>query len=228
MTTSLVASGSYTFDWKVVWDNSGLLLRALGMTFKISILAEIASLIIGLAIAIIRIQKNRFLQWLAIGFIDAFRAVPLLVLLIWLYYGVTIVTGLNFSALQAGVLGLGLLYGANLAEVFRAGLEAVSGGQREAALTLGLSRRQAMQSVVLPQAIRIVVPPLGNAWIGVLKDSTLVSILGIQEIMRTAQNTVLENFRPFEIYSTVAVIYLILVFIFSRIIALLERRMPLR
>src|SRR5262249_46481322 len=162
----------YTFDWKVVWDNSGLLLRALGITFKISILAEIASLVIGLAIAIVRVQKNRFLQWLAIGFIDAFRAVPLLVLLIWLYYGVTILPGLNFSALQAGVLGLGLLYGANLAEVFRAGLEAVPGGQREAALTLGLSRRQAMQSVVLPQAVRIVVPPLGNAWIGVLKDST--------------------------------------------------------
>ena len=130
--------------------------------------------------------------------------------------------------MQAGVLGLGLLYGANLAEVFRAGLEAVPVGQREAALTLGLSRRQAMQSVVLPQATRIVIPPLGNYWIGILKDSTLVSILGIQEIMRTAQNTVLENFRPFEIYTTVAVIYVILVLIFSRIIALLERRLPLR
>jgi polar amino acid transport system permease protein len=228
VTLTLLAAGSYAFEWSAVWDNIGILLRALGITFKISILAEILSLLIGLAIAIIRVQKSRALRWIAIGFIDVFRAVPLLVLLIWLYYGVTILTGLNFSALQAGVLGLGLLYGANLAEVFRAGLEAVSTGQREAALTLGLSRRQALQSVVLPQAIRIVVPPLGNAWIGVLKDSTLVSILGIQEIMRTAQNTVLENFRPFEIYTTVAVIYLILVLIFSRIIALLERRLPLR
>jgi His/Glu/Gln/Arg/opine family amino acid ABC transporter permease subunit len=224
----LVGAGSYAFDWTVVWDNVGILLRALLITFKISILAEILSLVIGLAIAIIRIQKQPILRWLAIGFIDVFRAVPLLVLLIWLYYGVTILTGLDFSALQAGVLGLGLLYGANLAEVFRAGLEAVPAGQREAALTLGLSRRQAMQSVVLPQATRIVIPPLGNYWIGVLKDSTLVSILGIQEIMRTAQNTVLENFRPFEIYTTVAVIYVILVLIFSRIIAVLERRLPLR
>ena len=224
----LVVSGSYTFDWSVVWDNAGILLRALLITFKISIFAEILSLGLGLAIAIIRIQKQPVLRWLAIGFIDIFRAVPLLVLLIWLYYGVTILTGLNFTALQAGVLGLGLLYGANLAEVFRAGLEAVPVGQREAALTLGLSRRQAMQSVVLPQATRIVIPPLGNYWIGILKDSTLVSILGIQEIMRTAQNTVLENFRPFEIYTTVAVIYVILVLIFSRIIALLERRLPLR
>jgi len=225
---TILGAGSYTFDWTVVWDNLGILLRALEITFKISILAEILSLILGLAIAIIRVQRSRFLRWLAIGFIDVFRAVPLLVLLIWLYYGVTILTGLNFSALQAGVLGLGLLYGANLAEVFRAGLEAVPAGQREAALTLGLSRRQAMQSVVLPQAVRIVIPPLGNYWIGVLKDSTLVSILGIQEIMRTAQNTVLENFRPFEIYTTVAVIYIILVLIFSRIIAVLERRLPLR
>ena len=85
-----------------------------------------------------------------------------------------------------------------------------------------------MQSVVLPQAVRISIPPLGNMWIGVMKDSTLVSILGIQEIMRTAQNVVLTNFRPFEIYTTVAAIYLVLVFVFSRLIAMLERRMPLR
>jgi glutamine transport system permease protein len=224
----LIAAGSYTFDWSVVWDNSGLLLRALKITFEISIVAEIISLVVGLAIAILRVQKSRALQWLAIGFIDFFRAIPLLVLLIWLYYGVTIVTGLSFSAFQAGVIGIGVLYGANLAEIFRAGLEAVSVGQREAALTLGLSRRQALQSVVLPQAIRISIPPLGNMWIGVMKDSTLVSILGIQEIMRTAQNVVLTNFRPFEIYTTVAAIYLVLVFFFSRLIAILERRMPLR
>jgi glutamine transport system permease protein len=225
---SIVLAGSYTFDWTVVWDNSGLLLRALRITFEISIVAEILSLAFGLLIAILRVQKARPLQWLAIGFIDFFRAVPLLVLLIWLYYGVTIITGLSFSAFQAGVLGIGLLYGANIAEIFRAGLEAVPTGQREAALTLGLSRRQALQSVVLPQAVRISIPPLGNMWIGVMKDSTLVSILGIQEIMRTAQNVVLTNFRPFEIYTTVAVIYLVLVFIFSRLIAVLERRMPLR
>lgn len=218
---------TYDFDWTAVWDNIDVLLRALVITFKIAIAAELLSLAIGLAIALLRIQKSRLLQWAAIGFIDVFRAVPLLVLLIWLYYGVTILTGLSFSAFQAGVLGLGLLYGANLAEIFRAGLEAVPRGQREAALTLGLSRRQAMQSVVLPQAVRIVIPPLGNMWIGVMKDATLVSILGIQEIMRTAQNVVLENFRPFEIYTTVAVIYLLLVFIFSRLIAVLERRMPI-
>ena len=223
-----VAAGSYTFDWTVVWDNSGLLLRALKITFEISIVAEIISLVVGLLIAILRVQKSRPLQWLAIAFIDFFRAVPLLVLLIWLYYGVTIITGLSFSAFQAGVIGIGVLYGANLAEIFRAGLEAVPVGQREAALTLGLSRRQALQSVVLPQAVRISIPPLGNMWIGVMKDSTLVSILGIQEIMRTAQNVVLTNFRPFEIYTTVAAIYLVLVFIFSRLIAILERRMPLR
>ena len=122
------AAGSYTFDWSVVWDNSGLLLRALKITFEISIVAEIISLVVGLLIAILRVQKSRPLQWLAIAFIDFFRAVPLLVLLIWLYYGVTIITGLSFSAFQAGVIGIGVLYGANLAEIFRAGLEAVPSG----------------------------------------------------------------------------------------------------
>src|SRR5689334_16426027 len=113
----MLAAGSYTFDWSAVWDNVGVLLRALEITFKISLAAEALSLAIGLVIAIIRVQKSRALQWLAIAFVDFFRAVPLLVLLIWLYYGITILTGLSFSAFQAGVLGLGLLYGANLAEV---------------------------------------------------------------------------------------------------------------
>ena len=162
-----VLIAAYEFDWSVVGENDDILLRALLITFKIAIAAEILSLAVGLAIALLRVQKHRALQWLAIGFIDVFRAVPLLVLLIWLYYGVTIITGLSFTAFQAGVLGLGILYGANLAEVFRAGLEAIPRGQREAALTLGLSRRQAMQSVVLPQAVRVVIPPLGNAWVGV-------------------------------------------------------------
>ena len=223
-----IAASSYTFDWTVVSDNLGVLLRALKITFELALVAELLALSLGLIVAIIRVQRNWLLQWLAIGFIDLFRAVPLLVLLIWLYYGVTIITGLSFTAFQAGVLGLGLLYAAYLAEVFRAGLEAVSTGQREAALTLGLSRRQAMQSVVLPQAIRLVIPPLGNFWIGILKDTTLVSILGIQEIMRTAQDVTLINFRPFEMYTTVAMMYLVLVFIFSRAVAVLERRLPLR
>ena len=224
----ILAAGSYTFDWSVVWDNSGLLLRALKITFEISIVAEIISLVVGLLIAILRVQKaapaavarDRVHRFLPRGAPAGTAHLALLRRHDHHRPQLQRVPGRRHR--------IGVLYGANLAEIFRAGLEAVPVGQREAALTLGLSRRQALQSVVLPQAIRISIPPLGNMWIGVMKDSTLVSILGIQEIMRTAQNVVLTNFRPFEIYTTVAAIYLGLVFIFSRLIAILERRMPLR
>lgn len=111
--------------------------------------------------------------------------------------------------------------------VFRSGLQAVPKGQREASLTLGLSRWQTARHVVIPQAVRIVIPALGNSFIGVLKDATLVSILGLNEIMRTAQNVVVTTFRPFEIYTFVAAVYLVLVLAFSRAVDWLERKVPI-
>lgn len=222
-----VAAAEYTFDWSVVGDNMHVMLVALGITFAIAVASEILALIVGMIAALLRMQRSPLLRWPSIAFIDVFRAVPLLVLLIWLYYGLSIVLGLDLSAFQAGVLGLGLLYGAFLAEVFRSGLQAVPKGQREAAMTLGLGRWQTSRYVVIPQAIRIVIPALGNSFIGVLKDATLVSILGLNEIMRTAQNVVVTTFRPFEIYTFVAAVYLVLVLAFSRAVDLLERKVPI-
>ena len=126
------------------------------------------------------------------------------------------------------MLGLGLLYGAFLAEVFRSGLQAVPAGQREAAYTLGLSRWQTASSIVIPQAVRIVIPALANSYVGMLKDATLVSVLGLNEIMRTAETVVVTTFRPFEVYTFVAGVYLVLVLVFSRLVSVLERRMPVR
>ena len=161
-------------------------------------------------------------------FIDVFRSIPVLVLLIWLYYGLSIVVGVNLTAFQAATLGLALVYGAFLAEVFRSDSEAVPAGQREASLTLGLTRFQTSKSIVLPQAVRIVIPALANSYVGMLKDATLASVLGLNEIMRTAQNVVANTFRPFEIYTFVAGVYLVLVLVFSRLVRILERRAPIR
>jgi His/Glu/Gln/Arg/opine family amino acid ABC transporter permease subunit len=222
------AAAGYDFDWSVVEAYWEILIKALRVTFEVSIAAELLSLVLGLLLAFGRMHKSVFIRVPSIAFIDFFRAVPLLVLLIWLYYGVSLVLGITFSTFQAGVLGLGLMYAAFLAEIFRSGLEAVPGGQREAALTLGMSRRQTTRYIVLPQAIRMVVPALGNSYIGVLKDATLVSILGLNEIMRTAQNVVVTTFRPFEIYTFVALVYVVIVLAFGRLLAILERRAPIR
>ena len=216
----------YIFDWSVVTQNIHLLLPALEMTFKVAIASEILALVMGLIAALARSSPSKLLNVPAAIYIDTFRAIPLLVLLIWMYYGVSIVIGINFTAFQAGVLGLGLFYGAYTAEVFRSGLQAIPRGQREAALTLGLSRWQATYAVVLPQAIRIVTPALTNYFVGMMKDVTLIAVIGLTEFMRTAQTVVSRTFRPFEIYTFVALVYLILTITFSRIVAWMERRAP--
>lgn len=217
---------NYHFDWSVVFDRGGLILGALGMTFEVSIAAQILALAIGLFVALVRVQRFAPFRWTAIAFIEVFRSVPLLVLLIWIYYGLPIIVGLDFTPFTAGVLGLGLLYGANLAEVFRAGLKAVPAGQSEAAFTLGLGRFRTGLLIVVPQAIRIVLPALGNSFVNMLKDATLVSVLGLAEIMRTAQTVVAETFRPFEVYTFVALVYLVLTIILGRLLDLIERWKP--
>lgn len=219
---------TYHFDWSVISGAAPLMFAALGMTFWVAIVGEIIGLVIGLAIALLRLSSLPPITWAAVGYIELFRSVPLLVLLIWIYYGLPIIVGMDIGPFTAGVLGLGLLYGANLAEVFRSGLQAVSKGQREAALSLGLSRAHAAFLVVIPQAIRIVTPALGNSFVAILKDATLVSVLGLTELMRVAQTLVAETFRPFEIYTFVAAIYLVLTVLLGRGVTLWEWRLASR
>ena len=216
----------YHFDWSVVTRNLHLLLPAIGLTFQLAIVSEILALAVGLLAGLARTSTSKYLRTPVTLYVDAFRSVPLLVLLIWVYYGVSIVLGISFSAFQAGVVSLGFFYGAYNAEIFRAGLQAIARGQREAALTLGLSRWQASYYIVIPQAVRIVTPALANNFIGMMKDVTLVSIIGLSEFMQTARLVVSTTFRPFEIYTFVAGVYFLLTLVFSRFVALSERLKP--
>jgi His/Glu/Gln/Arg/opine family amino acid ABC transporter permease subunit len=215
---------NYHFDWLVVVQNAPLILGALGMTFKVSIAAEFVALVLGLFVALARLQTPRLINAPAVAFIEIFRSVPLLVLLIWIYYGLPIIADIDITPFVAGVTGLGLLYGANLAEVFRSGLQAIPRGQSEAAITIGLTRFQTALLVTIPQAVRIVTPALANSYVGMMKDATLVSVVGLAEVMRTAQTVVAESFRPFEVYTFVAFIYLVLTILLGRIVDFLEKR----
>lgn len=214
----------YNFDWNVVPQNLNYLLAALGMTFQISIAAELVALVLGLLVGLAKSQRSFLLRGPATLFVEVFRSIPILILLIWIYYGLAIVFSITFTPFTAGVIGLGLFYGAFLAETFRAGIQAIAHGQREAAYMLGLNRWQTLYTVVLPQAIRVVIPPLANSYVGMIKDATLVSVLGLTEIMRAAQTVVYTTYRPFEIYTFVAIVYLVLTFIFGRVIGVVERR----
>ncbi len=215
---------TYTFRWGALIPYLPMFGWGLLVTIEVSIVAEALAIAIGLITGMIRVSHLRIPRLVAIAYIDFFRGVPLLVTLVWLYYGVSLLLHIDISAFTAGITGLGVTYGAFLAEVFRAGIEAIPKGQVEAAHSLGLSRYRTMRHVILPQAFRIIFPPLANSFIGMLKDLSLVAILSVTDLMRVGMIVAADTFRAFEAYTFVAVVYYALTLVTARIVARLERR----
>jgi len=215
----------YVPDFRPVlrlWD---VLLLSLRYTFLLAAIALGVGSIIGLFIALFRLSRHRALSVLAGLYINFFRGIPQMVYLVWLYFGIAMATGLDFAPVLAAGICLATQYGGYLAEIFRSGIQAIDRGQTEAALSVGLTTAQTYRHIVLPQALRIIIPPMGNMWVGAIKDSSLVSYLGVMELMRTAMLQANISWRPFEFYTAVAVIYVFIVWLSSKGVALLERRM---
>jgi His/Glu/Gln/Arg/opine family amino acid ABC transporter permease subunit len=214
----------YQFAWQVVTEYKFWLWEGVLLSLKVASVAMLFAMALGLVIALCRMSPIWPLRTFASLYISVFRAIPLLVFILWMYYGVTLVTGLNLDAFWAGVLCLTLQYAAWLAEIYRAGLQAIDKGQREAALSTGLSRTRAFSKVIWPQAWRIIIPPLANNFVGILKDSSLVGIIGVNELMRQSQIAVSLSFRPFELYTAAMVIYIVLTLVIARFSSVLEQR----
>lgn len=214
----------YNFDWSVTYEYMPALMRGLLVTLKVSAISELVGIVLGLVLALCRLSAIAPLRYFAIAYIDFLRGIPVLVMLLWVYYGFSILFNLNLTEMQAAVVGLGCSYSAYLAEIFRSGIQAIPVGQREASRTLGLAGWQIMAYVVLPQAVRIIVPPLGNTVISMLKDSSLVAIIAVSDMMRQTMIAASETYRPFELYAAAAVIYYILTFLTARVVTVIERR----
>jgi len=215
----------YQFDWSAVSEYFPTMMRGLAVTIEVSVIAEAVAIMLGLFFALCRLSGFAPIRLFAVAYIDFLRGVPILVILLWTYYGLPILLKVNLTAMQAGIIGLGCSYAAYLAEIFRSGIQAVPGGQREAGRTLGLSRWHITMYVVLPQAFRIIVPPLGNTMISMLKDSSLVSIVAVDEMMRLTQVAAAETYRPLELYAAAAVYYYLMTLVTARAINLIERRL---
>jgi glutamine transport system permease protein len=215
----------YHFDWSVVSEYFPPMMRGLAITLEVSAIAEAVAIVLGLVLAFCRLSGFAPLRLLAIAYIDFLRGVPILVILLWSYYGLSILIGVNLTAMQAAIIGLGCSYSAFLAEIFRSGIQAIPVGQREAGRTLGLSRWHVTAYVVLPQAFRIIVPPLGNTVISMLKDSSLVAIIAVEDMMRVTITAAAETFRPLELYAAAAVYYYLMTLVTARIVTYIERRM---
>jgi polar amino acid transport system permease protein len=224
--------GSYTWGWYVVLPttpqgekNIGFLLSGLGWTVGVAACAILLSVALGLAVALLTLSRNAALRGLNRAYVEVFRAVPMLVMVLWVFYGLPVVFDIKLSVFSAGVLALALCDSAFEAEIFRAGIQSIDRGQHEAADSLGLSWIDKMRFIVLPQAVRRVLPPLGNQFVYMLKTSSLVSVIGLTELTRRANELVVSQYRPLEIYTFLMLEYLVLILIASWLVRRLERRM---
>jgi His/Glu/Gln/Arg/opine family amino acid ABC transporter permease subunit len=204
------------------------LLRGLTLTVALTGLSLALGLPLGLALALARLSRRRAVRGAAGAYVELFRGTPLLVQIIFVYYALPQLMGLDLPPFTAAVLALTLNSAAYVAEIFRAGIGAVDAGQLEAAQALGLSRAQGMRHVVLPQAFRHALPPLTNEAIALLKDSSLVSIIGMAELTRSGQELASQLAAPLAVWPAVALFYLLVTFPLTRLAGALERRLRIQ
>ena len=216
---------SYSFRFDVAFSYLGYILKGIHITLGVTFLSILMGLVIGLIVGILRLSKRRLISIPMIAYIEFFRNIPALVKLIWVYYMVPILTGIDLSAFTSATIALGIAAGAFFAEIYRAGIEDVDRGHIEAAHSLGLSEAYTMIHIVLPQAIRKMLPAFANNFISFLKFSSLVSILGVADLTYRTQVVSATTFRPLELFTMLAVIYFILCFILSQMVGLLEKKM---
>ncbi len=213
------------------------ILKGVGITILVTLVSYLLMLIVGMFGGLGRLSKNKIISGIASLYVELIRGIPLLVQLIWWYFvfpAIVQKTGdtLNIAPLSdfranpifMAIFGLTFCYGAYMSEIFRAGIQSISKGQMEAARSLGMSYMQSMRYVILPQAIRVILPPVGNEFVSLLKDSSLVSVVAVSDITRRGQEYMATHFNPIETWSMVALVYLIMTLISSRVVSWLEKK----
>ena len=212
------------FNFALVVNSFPLLLEGALVTIKITALSVGFGLMIGLVASIARMSKLWLVKMLASLYVDFIRGTPLLVQIFIIYFALPMITGVRVDPLVAAITACSINSGAYVAEIFRAGIESIDKGQMEAGRSLGMTWGQTMYYIIVPQAFKRVIPPLGNEFIAMLKDSSLVSVIGFEELTRRGQLIIARTYGSLEIWLSVAVIYLAMTFVISRFVAYLERR----
>jgi polar amino acid transport system permease protein len=222
-----VSDGDTVFEGDVLaekhYKKAGPLLLGLLVTLKISIISVFFAIIIGILTGIARISSNPVLKNFAITYIELIRGTPLLVQIFIFYFFIG--TILNLNRMTAGIVALAVFAGAYLAEIVRAGIQSISKGQMEAARSLGMNYFKAMRYIILPQALKRTLPPMAGQFISLIKDSSLVSVIAITDLTKAGREVVTNTFSPFEVWFTVALMYLVLTSTLSFLVQLLERRL---
>lgn len=214
---------------QIIQSYAGMLLGALGKTLLLTLLSLFFAMIIGMIFALMNVGKNRVFNLIGTVYVDAVRGVPLIVLAYFIYFGVPagmklLIPEFRMSALQAGTIALAMNCGAYMAEIIRAGIESVDKGQMEASRSLGLSYGKSMRLVVLPQAIRTMIPSIINQFIITLKDTSILSVIGFPELTNMGKTIMGNTFKSLETWAVVGIMYMIVIITLSKIAKRIERR----
>ena len=213
-----------SFDFSLIWNSLPLLLAGAGVTIEITAIAVGLGFIFGLITSVCRLSGVKILQVIAVCYVNIIRGTPMLVQIFLIYFALPMVIGERINPFVAAVAACSINSGAYVSEIFRAGIQSVDKGQMEAGRSLGLSWMQTMRYVILPQAFKHVIPPLGNEFISMTKETSLVSVIGFEELTRRGQLIIAKTYGSSEIWLTVAAIYLVMTLTIARLVSYLERR----
>ena len=213
-----------SFDFCLIWNSLPLLLAGAGVTIEITAIAVGLGFVFGLITSVCRLSGVKILNILAVCYVNIIRGTPLLVQIFLIYFALPMIIGERINPFVAAVAACSVNSGAYVAEIFRAGIQSVDKGQMEAGRSLGLSWMQTMRYIILPQAFKHVIPPLGNEFISMTKETSLVSVIGFEELTRRGQLIIAKTYGSFEIWLTVAFIYLVMTFTIAQLVSYLERR----
>lgn len=201
-----------------------ILLKGSVMTVELTVITIILGSILGIVLALLRLSHNPVLKYISSFYTWIFRGTPLLLQLFFFYYGLPFI-GIELSPFTAAVIGLALNCGAYMSEIIRGGIQSIDVGQFEAAKALGFGYTQTMRKIILPQTFKVIIPPVGNEFISILKDTSLVSTIAMVELMRSAQQIYASSFDPISVFLTAAVFYLIMTTVFTTAFGIIEKRL---
>ena len=216
---------AFQFEPAIVLETFPLLVRGLKLTVEITVGGLFFGFFLGSAAGLMKISRNAAVRLLVGAYIESIRGTPMLVQAMFLYYGVPLAIGVRIAPVTAGIIIIAVNSGAYIAEIVRGAVQSINPGQLEAGRSIGLTHSQAMFHVIWPQALKRMIPPLGNQFIISLKDTSLLMVIGVGELMRTGQEITAVNFRAFEVYMAVGLVYLAMTMTIAKLMAMVEKRL---
>jgi len=215
----------YRWDFTFLWQYRGIFLEGLGLSIAYTLATMLLGLILGLACGLGRLSRHRTITLPIQGYVELFRCTPLLVQLVWFYYALPVIINVQIPAPLAAILALALYVGSFYAEIFRGGILSIEHGQWDAARALGMTRQQLMRRVVLPQAVKRMIPPFMNQSVIQLKNTSLISSLAVGELLYQGTVVTAATYRPLEVYTVIAIIYFAILFPLTLLTQKLETRL---